>query len=266
MAGGPKLFDAHCHLDFSRFDGIRNRELAKARDLGVAGVVIPGVRRPDWERLQTLADPRHGIWYCLGIHPWYIQEHSEADLEALDDFLGAPPAGCLAVGECGLDKLRGSLAEQEPWFLAQVGIAQKYSKPLVIHSVRAHDRVCRVLRLSGWSGRALLHGFSGSYQQACELIELGCYIGVGGVITRPGAHKTREAIARLPRGTLVLETDAPDMAPVGVERGRNSPAELPRIFTELASLCKAPKEVLADQLLANVSHLYGLTPERLAPF
>lgn len=261
----PVLFDSHCHFDFPRFDGVREEEWAKARDGGLRGLVIPGVRRPDWPRVQGLAAPESGVWYCLGIHPWFVDEHEPADLEALEQALDPVPSGCLAVGECGLDALHGDLETQESWFRPQVDIAARYRLPLVIHSVKTHDQVHKILREKHWQGRALIHGFSGSYQQAKKLVDLGCFIGVGSVITFDRAQKTRDAIARLPVEALVLETDAPDMAPAGVAKGRNSPACLRGIFEALVDLRGDGSHRLAVQLLDNAAELYGVAPETLAP-
>ena len=261
----PVLFDSHCHFDFPRFDGVREQEWLRARISGVRGLVIPGVRRPDWPRVQSLAQPDRGIWYCLGIHPWFIDQHGSADLDALERTLAEKPAGCLGVGECGLDRLHGDLGEQEAWFGAQIDIAHRYRFPLIIHSVKTHDEVHKILRAKRWQGQALVHGFSGSYQQAKKLVDLGCFIGVGGVITHPRAGKTRDAIARLPLNSLVLETDAPDMAPAGVAKGRNSPACLPAIFQALVDLTGQPPEALAPRLLANAARLYGMDSGILAP-
>ncbi|WP_417519849.1 TatD family hydrolase [Marinobacter sp.] len=252
-----KLVDAHCHFDFPRFDGHRASELEAALRSGVVGLVIPGVRRADWGRVQSAALAHNGLYYCLGIHPWYVSEHSTRDLEALEANLSARPERCIAIGECGLDRLHGDLAEQYPWFEAQIELALKLGFPLVIHSVKTHDEVHATLRRRNWSGKALLHGFSGSYQQASKLVDQGCFVGVGGVITHPRAHKTRETIARLPLESLVLETDAPDMAPEGIAAGYNSPAYLPRIFECLADIrCEQP-EYLASVLFSNTAELYG---------
>lgn len=260
-----RLFDAHCHFDFPEFDGRREREMARARAVGVQGLVMPGVRRADWGRLASLAAPETGLWYCLGIHPWFVDEHDSEDLDALAAALTSKPSGCLAIGECGLDALRGSIEEQVPWFVAQVQLAARLDFPLVIHSVKAHDQVAALLRSERWQGRALIHGFSGSYQQACHFIELGCYIGVGGVITHDRAKKTRDVISRLPADVLVLETDAPDMSPAGVPKGQNSPVYIPGIFAQLAGLRGEDEGWLAEALMANVGRLYGLTPDLLAP-
>lgn len=261
-----RLFDAHCHFDFPRFDGIRGQELAKAAAGGVFGLVMPGARRRDWGRVMSLSAPQKGLWYCLGIHPWFVGEHRVQDLDELERLLAGRPAGCIGVGECGLDGLRGTLSEQLPWFRKQIAIAASLNQTLVIHSVKAHDQVYAALRAEAWSGRALVHGFSGSYQQAMKFVELGCSIGVGGVITYDRARKTRDAIARLPLETLVLETDAPDMAPAGVRRGENSPVYIPEILAQLAELRGDSETRLAEDLMDNAARLYGIAPEVLAPW
>lgn len=260
-----RLFDAHCHFDFPEFDGRRDEVLADVNALGVRGLVMPGVRRADWGRLVSLSKPEAGLWYCLGVHPWFVGEHDEGDLSALEAALERKERGCLGVGECGLDALRGSIDEQKPWFAAQVQMASRFDLPLVIHSVKAHDQVAALLRAERWQGRALIHGFSGSYQQACHFIELGCYIGVGGVITHERAKKTRDVVSRLPADVLVLETDAPDMSPAGVPKGQNSPVYIPAIFGQLAELRGEDKAWLAGVLMENAGKLYGLAPTVLAP-
>lgn len=252
-----KLVDAHCHFDFSRFDGRRFSELEIASSHGVVGLVIPGVRRPDWQRVRDTALAHSGLYYCLGIHPWFVGEHSTGDLESLERALSARPERCVAVGECGLDRLHGDMSAQQPWFEAQVELASKLSLPLIIHSVKAHDDVHATLRREEWTGRALVHGFSGSYQQAIKLVDQGCFIGIGGVITHPRARKTRDAVARLPLESLVLETDAPDMAPEGVGAGANSPVYLCRILECLSELRGEQPDYLASVLLANTRLLYG---------
>lgn len=252
-----ELTDAHCHLDFPEFADRREQVLAGAAAAGVSRVVIPGVRRRHWDRVVSAAAGMSGVYYCLGIHPWYVGEHDESDLTLLERRLTGADEQCVGLGECGLDRLRGELADQLPWFEAQVELAGRLMRPLVIHSVRTHDEIHRILKVRTFSGRALIHGFSGSYEQARKLVDLGCYIGVGGVITHDRAKKTRNAIARLPVDALVLETDAPDMAPAGVVKGCNSPENLPMILDALVSLKAAQREELAGQLLRNSCQLYG---------
>lgn len=252
-----EFVDAHCHFDFPRFDGCREEELALARAQGMTRLVIPGVRRKHWERIREISRQFSGISYCLGIHPWYVSEHEEADLSELADLLERRPDGCVGVGECGLDRLQGEIRSQMPWFEAQVALAARYDYPLIIHSVKTHDEIRSELKRLSWSGRALVHGFSGAYQQARNLVDQGCFIGVGGVITYSRAAKTRDAIRQLPLESLLLETDAPDMAPAGVDKGRNSPVQLLNILRELAELRGMETEAMASALLDNVRRMYG---------
>lgn len=251
------LVDAHCHFDFPVFDGRRDEIMARVRATGVSDIVIPGVRRGDWNRVATTADAQSGLHYCLGIHPWFIGEHSCDDLTVLRDLLSTAPPSCVALGECGLDRLHGKLAEQQPWFEAQMDIARDLALPLVIHSVKTHDEVAATLKRKRFAGSVLVHGFSGSDEQGRKLVQLGCFIGVGGVITHEHANKTRKTIAGLPLESLVIETDAPDMAPAGIAKGRNSPEYLSRIFDSLALLRKESAATLLTALEANVKRLYG---------
>ncbi len=250
------LVDAHCHFDFPAFDDHRDDIMVKSYSLGIRKIVIPGVRQQDWGRIMATVRAHPPLYYCLGIHPWYVDEHSWGVLDELRRRLGDSSERCVALGECGLDRLHGDLGRQRPWFEAQVELARDLDWPLVIHSVKTHDDVAVVLKSRRFSGEALVHGFSGSYEQASKLVDLGCKIGIGGVITHKGAHKTRSTVARLPLGALVLETDAPDMAPAGIEKGRNSPLYLPQIFDALAGIRSESAEQLQQALKANVDGLY----------
>lgn len=252
-----KLADAHCHLDFPVLREQLPALLTQAGALGIERMVIPGVQRQQWLKAEETAALSEALDYCLGLHPWFVPDHRDEDLDALQRTLAAKPAHCVGLGECGLDRLRGSLREQMPWFEAQVQIARDEGCPLVIHSVRSHDEVCSVLRRFRFHGRALLHGFAGSYQQASTLFSLGCRLGVGGVITHDRARKTRDTLSRMPAEALVLETDAPDMPPAGVAAGENSPLQLPRILQTLLGLRSESGQVLVPVLWQNVCDLYG---------
>lgn len=252
-----QLVDAHCHFDFPRFDDDRDGVLARASAGGVKRLVIPGVRQSDWSRGRELAAQVEGIDYCLGIHPWFIAEHGPEALAELELALRTWSPAPVALGECGLDRLKGELAEQQPWFERQVDLARKLALPLVVHSVRCHDEVAAVLARKRVDVPVLVHGFAGSYQQASRLVALGCYLGVGGVITYDRARKTRDALARVPVESLVLETDAPDMPPAGVRPGNNSPEQLPSILSALAALRPESEAELAGQIWTNTAKLYG---------
>lgn len=248
------LTDAHCHFDMPAFDGRREAILAECERVGVGRLVIPGVQAPDWGRIRDLAATDERLSPCYGIHPWFVGDHHHEDLDRLRGWLTRERP--LALGECGLDRLQGDLAEQMPWFESQVQLARDLNLPLVVHSVRAHDEVGAVLRRQRPGIPVLIHGFSGSSEQARALVKTGAFLGVGGVITYERARKTRRAVAAVPLEALILETDAPDMPPSGVEKGGNRPDFLPRVLAALIELRPESADVIREQLIANVARLY----------
>ncbi|PAV26059.1 TatD DNase family protein [Tamilnaduibacter salinus] len=249
------LTDAHCHFDMPAFDGRREEILAECERVGVGHLVIPGVRAPDWGRIRHLTVTDGRLSPCYGIHPWFVREHGHDDLDRLREWLIRERP--LALGECGLDRLHGDLDEQMPWFESQVCLAQELDLPLVIHSVRTHDEVGVVLRRHRPDIPVLVHGFSGSPEQAQSLVQSGVWLGIGGVVTYERARKTRRAVATAPLEALVLETDAPDMPPAGVAKGGNRPDYLPRVLAALTELRPEPADVICEQLVHNVARLYG---------
>ncbi len=253
---GRRFVDAHCHFDFSVFDGKRAEVLEQCREQGLTHLVMPGVSPGNWERLRHLCDHFPSLWFAPGIHPWWVEQVRDEALEELERFLQEGHPRLVGIGECGLDRLHGELARQYPWFEGQIALAEHYGLPLLIHSVRTHDEVAQLLRRRGYSGRALIHGFSGSLQQAERFVSRGFRIGVGGVITYARANKTRNAISALPLEALVLETDAPDMPPQGIAKGQNSPLNLSINFAALCELRSEQPDEIAAALWRSSCELY----------
>ena len=251
-----RFVDAHCHFDFAVFDGKRAEVLEQCRQQGVTDLVMPGVSPGNWECLCRLCDSFPQLWFAPGIHPWWVDQVGDEGLEDLERLLNEGHPGLVGIGECGLDRLYGEPVRQYPWFEGQIALARRYGLPLLIHSVRTHDEVAQLLRRCNYSGRALVHGFSGSLQQAERFVSRGFSIGVGGVITYPRANKTRNAISALPLEALVLETDAPDMPPKGIAKGRNSPVNLGLNFAALCELRSEPSDEIAAALWRNSCELY----------
>ena len=249
--------DTHCHLDAHEFGGLAHtvRELAATQ--GVAKCVLPAVEPGNFDAVRTLAHA-FGDGYCLGIHPLYVAQASEQALAQLADALALhhDDPRLVAVGEIGLDYFVPELRQpplrerQMHFFVEQLKLARLHELPVVLHSRRAVDAVQLALRTTvGRTGRwhGIAHAFNGSLQQANGLIGLGLKLGFGGALTYPRALQLRRLASELPLSALVLETDAPDMAPqwlyvnaeqraAGLVQSPNSPVELPRIGAELAEL------------------------------
>jgi TatD DNase family protein len=157
-----RLFDSHCHVDLAPFDQDRGAVLARAREAGVAEILVPAVTVEGWDPLLAVCDQHEGLWPALGIHPMFIDGHGEAELARLDLLLGQGRA--CAVGECGLDYFVSDppKGQQRELFEAQLGLARDHDLPLVIHARRAEEAAWLMVR--DYPGlRGVFHSFSGSY-------------------------------------------------------------------------------------------------------
>lgn len=162
------------------------------------------------------------------------------------------------MGECGLDKrFKESIDQQLEVFDFQLELAKQYNKPVVIHSVKQHHLVQERLKQAKVD-RGIVHGFSGNYQQAKALVDTGMKLGIGGVITRPTAEPTRDAIAKLPLDSIVLETDAPDMPLYGMISEINSPQYIPHIFKYLVKIRNENASILAEAIWRNSNQVFAI--------
>ena len=260
--------DTHCHLDAPEFDADRDAVRQQAHAAGVHRCVLPAVRRQDWAGVRALA-ARHGDAYALGIHPLYVPQAAEEDLPALDEALQAArdDPRLVAVGEIGLDFFVPELCtpdmRERQWrfYLAQLRLARRHGLPVILHVRRSADLLLKGLRQAGVTG-GVAHAFNGSGQQAQAFLGLGFALGFGGAMTFERATALRALARDLPLHALVLETDAPDIAPhwlyrsaearaSGQAQGRNTPAELPRIAQVLADLRGLSLQALAQASSAN---------------
>jgi len=233
------LIDTHCHLDATEFDVDRAAVIARTTAAGVAAVVIPAVERAAFSRVRALAASFEGGAYALGIHPLCVEQAVEDDLEALHtaivDALADPRF--VGVGEIGLDHFVPGLdrAKQRRFFEAQLRLARRFDLPVILHVRRAQDPILGLLRRFTVRG-GIAHAFNGSAQQAQAYAELGFALGIGGVMTDARALRIRALASTQGLENLVLETDAPDLAPIWCRGERNEPAQLPPIAASLASL------------------------------
>ncbi len=252
-----ELFDTHCHLDVEDFDTDRQAVLARARDNGVRGIVVPGVQARDWDRLLEFCGSDADLYPALGLHPLYLDRHRDSDLQRLGEMLATQRP--VAVGEIGLDYHVDGLDRdrQRQLFEAQLGIARDAGLPVILHVRKAHDDVLSTLRRIPVKG-GICHAFNGSLQQGQRYIELGFRLGFGGMLTFERSSRLRALARELPLEALVLETDAPDMT-VAQHRGeRNSPEYLPYCLAALAEVRGEQPEQVAGQTTANAYSVLGL--------
>jgi TatD DNase family protein len=245
------LIDTHCHLDAGEFDSDRTAVIERASRAGVGAIVIPAIACSNFARVCELAHSFQGGAYALGIHPLYVPQAGDGDLAALESQIQAAlrDPRFVAIGEIGLDFFVPALTEpalrakQEQFYCAQLDMALRYELPVLLHVRRSQDVILKHLRRRARIG-GIAHAFNGSFQQAQQFIGQGFALGFGGAMTFTRALQIRRLAAQLPAESLVLETDAPDIAPawLGVPgratevHPRNEPAEVARIAGVLAQL------------------------------
>ena len=251
------IIDSHCHLDFDDFNPDREAVIECARSKGIKQIVIPGVKRNSWHSIREICDNYSQLHACYGLHPYLAGEHTDDDIIQLRLWLDNN--ACVAVGECGLDYRRNQADRrvQQKFFLAQLEIAHTTGKPAVIHSVHATEDVIKLLK-NYPDIRGMIHSYSGSYEQAVQLINLGFYISFGGAITYQNAKKLRAIAGKIPLDSILLETDAPDQADAEHFGQRNEPAYLVNVLKCLAELRDEPIEEIAAQTTRNAQDLFGM--------
>lgn len=258
----PSLIDTHCHLDFSVFDEDRGAVIKDAEALGISQFIVPGVSPFSSDASVKMLAKHSAVRLALGLHPWWINRLSEAQRASLDVSFASSWEShpYVAIGECGLDAaIDVDAALQLRIFQFQIEFAKNVNAPLIIHSRKAHPDILRELKSSNFSCGAVIHAFSGSFQQAKDFWSVGCYLGVGGGITYERAVKTRNAIKNIPLEALVLETDSPDMPLSGQQGTRNSPSSVVEVVKYLAQLKGISQDDVMKCTTENAQRLFRLT-------
>ena len=257
--------DTHVHMDAPEFNSDREQVLLCAKQSGVTCCLNPSVNVASFATVQALAAasltrsdwPR--ILPAFGIHPLHVTQANADDLLLLEQqIIGHRP---IAIGEIGLDGYPGmpNLDQQRPLFEAQLALAAMHGLPVLLHVRHAVEAVIQTLKHMQGSQQkipgGIAHAFNGSEIQAEQLTRMGFLLGFGGSLTYAGSTRIRRLASSLPLNHIVLETDAPDMAPVWLHQGRNEPASLPKIAQTLAALRGIALSTLSVQTTANVRTL-----------
>ena len=258
----PRFIDTHCHFDAGEFDLDRDAEYARAVAGGVLRQIIPAIARNNFSDVATVCAHYPGCLPAWGLHPLLIGVHRPEHLAELRAQIEIQRP--VAIGEIGLDLfVRGlDFATQDYFYVEQLKIARDYDLPVLLHCRKSYDQLLKHLRRIRVRG-GIAHAFNGSPQQAQEFIKLGFKLGFGGAFTWPRANNLRRLAVNLPLETLVLETDSPDIPPIWIGRGRNSPAELPRIGQALAELRGVSIEQIGAMTSRNACEVLSLDEDKI---
>lgn len=247
----PLIFDSHAHYDDEKFDGIRAELLNELPSLGVCAVINCGCDTPSSQKALSLSEKYGYIYAAVGIHPENIGGGTIDETEKL-----AAHKKCVAIGEIGLDYYRTSdnKEEQLSLFESQLILANKLNKPVIVHDREAHADTLALLKKHRPKG--VVHSFSGSAEMAEEILKMGMYIGVGGVITFKNAKKLPEVVKMLPSDRILLETDAPYLTPVPYRSKTNNSAMIYLTAQKIAEIRNTDTESVLRLSKQNAENLF----------
>jgi len=256
------LVDSHAHLDFSQFDRDRAQVLERAWATGLVAIVNAGADLRSSRAGVELSQKQARVFASVGFHPHDAKDLTADALAELESLARSPKV--VAIGEIGLDFYRDLSPRpiQRKAFEAQLALASRLGKPVIVHDRDAHSEVMAILR--EWargvpqSEKGVLHCFSGNIEMAQEAVEMGFLISIAGPVTYPNSRKLPEIAAALPLKKLLIETDCPYLTPHPHRGKRNEPAYVTLVAEAVALHRGIPVAEVARATAANTARLFGL--------
>jgi TatD DNase family protein len=268
------IVDTHCHLDLRQFDEDREAVIERAAEVGVAAIINPAIDLDSCHRVLVLADSHPNIYAALGVHPSDCEHFGPDDLAELRELARHPKV--MAIGEIGLDYYweRVDHEQQERALRGQLALAAELDLPVILHTRNAKDgnAACTedlLYLLSQWVSEirsfrpssgiiGVWHAFSGTLEQAERAYNLGFVLGLGGPVTFQNARTLHSLVPELHPERMILETDAPYLAPHPHRGKRNEPAYLALVVEALAKLTGMSGEEIAAQTTATAKRCFNL--------
>ncbi|MDX1415725.1 MAG: TatD family hydrolase [Candidatus Promineifilaceae bacterium] len=254
------LVDTHCHLDFERFDEDRDQVIARALVAGVKRIIVPALDLKNCPAVLRLAEQHAAVFAAVGVHPNSTADWQADWIDAIRDF--ARHNKVVAIGEIGLDYYwdRSPKTVQQQALSSQLDLAAELELPVIIHNRESSHDVIRLLTKSPLNGRdnpGVLHSFLADWQTASAALDLGFYLGFTGPVTFKKAEGLRDIARRIPINRLLIETDAPFLAPEPRRGKRNEPSYVAFIAERIAALRDMNPDVFAEQTTHNAARLFG---------
>jgi TatD DNase family protein len=253
------LIDSHSHLEMPEFNRDLEKVIQRAKESGVGYIFTVGTEEKDWNRVLEIANSHPSIYAILGVHPHNakeIDDHTYLTLRKL-----CREKKVKAYGEIGLDFFRNLSPKdvQLKRFREQISLAKELGLPIVVHDREAHKETLEILRSEkAEECGGIIHCFSGDYEMAKECIDMGFYISIPGSITFKNAEGFRKIVKRIPLESLLVETDAPFLAPVPFRGKRNEPSYIRYTAQKVAEVKKVSLEKVAEVTTENALRVYRL--------
>jgi TatD DNase family protein len=251
------LIDTHAHIYLPDFETERDAIVARAKEQGVGAVLMPAIDLTTHKAMLQFEQDHDFCKSMMGLHPCSVNETFQSELKAVGDYLDGE-LSFVAVGEIGLDFYwdKTFTAQQYEAFHTQIGFALQKQLPIVIHSRNATDECIEVVEQ--YPGlRGVFHCFSGTLEQARKVMDLGFYLGIGGVVTFKNAGLDK-VVQETGLDKVVLETDAPYLAPVPFRGKRNEPSYTRIVAEKVAEITGRSMEEVAEITSQNAKNLFNL--------
>lgn len=253
------IFDTHAHYDDEAFDEDRESLLESLEKNQITKIVNVGADISSSRATISLTKQYPFIYGAIGVHPSETKELTQKDMDWVRE--ASKSSKIVAIGEIGLDYYWGEPEKevQKKWFREQIKIAKEEKLPVIIHSRDAAKDTLEIMKEECTEEvGGVIHCFSYSAEMAKEYIQMGFYIGIGGVVTFKNAKKLKEVVEQIPLESIVLETDCPYLAPEGRRGERNCSLYLPRVIQEISSLKQIEESTVIEQTYQNAIQLYHL--------
>jgi len=257
------IIDTHIHLDDKRYDEDLDEVLNRAREGGVKRFIIPGADASTIDKAVKIAESQKDVFFAVGIHPY---DMAQFDLLAFEKYVGHEK--CVAIGECGLDYFRlegtdeekaAEKKEQKRVFSAQIELAKKYKKPLIVH-IRDASVDSKALMLECGAGEVggVLHCYNAD-EELLSLANEGFYFGIGGVLTFKNAKKLVNVLPKIPQDKLIIETDGPYLTPMPHRGERNEPFYTTFVAQKMSELLEISLEKVKELTTQNALKLFHIS-------
>lgn len=252
--------DTHCHLDEDAFTQDCEDAISRAVDAGVVAMVAVGITLESCRRVIDLADRFPAVFATVGLHPNYVSTAKPQDWEHIVELARSPKV--VGIGETGLDQYwdHSPLEQQIDYFDRHIELSQRLGLPFIVHCRDAEANVVTQLRKHSEMAplNGVMHSFCGSNETAQACLGMGMYLSVGGMVTFKKNESLRHVAATIPADRLLVETDAPYLAPTPFRGKRNEPAHVRLTAACLAEIRGVTKEEIARDTTANARRLFQL--------
>jgi len=253
------IFDSHAHYNDSKFNDDRDSVLGSIAEKNVVFIMNVADSMESLPKVLAICEKYPFCYASVGVHPEECEKMREADIDILREHTKNPKVR--AIGEIGLDYYWGDVEKdiQKKWFARQIELAKEVKLPIIVHDREAHGDTVDILKAEkAVDAGGVLHCFSGSREMARDILDMGMYIGIGGTLTFKNARKVKEVAEYVPMESIVLETDAPYLAPEPFRGKRNSSDLIKYVIEELARIKGITPDDVEEITFLNAKRLYRI--------